>query len=601
MQNKELRIGSNSKYKFDGGISYLNDITIGLNQSPYDGLLNMTIDDGGIPVKRKGQSYLFNSLGSGGIKGVYGNFKGYTLFAHGNKLYRQKDLESPQEIYSNYLGDTCFMFPYNSLLYIMNGKQFLKYDGNTVTDVEPYVPRVSMNRKPDGSESTVDESWNMLGNGFKDSFNGDGTSTVYKLSMKDLLSTTVTCNVGGTEGNGFTVDRVNGTVTFTTAPASGLNNVEIIAYKFFDKLKDNILNCTFGEEFSNRMFISGNSNLPNFYFASGLSENNDISYFPQKYQYAIKGDDKAVTGMKVHHNKLIVFKEDLTAMVTASVGLDNLSSYPVSFLNTEIGCDMPNSIQLIDNNVVFCNSTKGVQAIVSTMLENEKAIMPLSINVNGDLYRVGITGEDKDLLKNASSIDYDSKYILNIGDKCYVWDYKLGYTIGKQIDLKWFIWNNINAKCFFIKDKSLMYGHRNIGTIVKFSDILNDFGQPIHAKLSTKLIDFGAVDYYKTISYIWYTCRANTGSSVNISLFNDKGEAILTENVSSLLTSSFTWSDFSWDRFTWRVQIMPPTFRIKAKVKKARYFQFAISNNESNENLSIMDLSIQYAITRRVK
>lgn len=67
-ENRELRIGTSAKVQFDGGICYDDETSIDLSQSPYGGLLNMCLDDGGMPTKRMGQQYVFeNTLGDSGL------------------------------------------------------------------------------------------------------------------------------------------------------------------------------------------------------------------------------------------------------------------------------------------------------------------------------------------------------------------------------------------------------------------------------------------------------------------------------------------------------------------------------------------------------
>ena len=217
-ENKELRIGASAKAQFDGGICYDDETSIELNQSPYGGLLNMCLDDGGMPTKRMGQQYVFeNSLGDSGIKGMFANYKGETIIVNNNKLYKQTGANDPVEIYSGLSDEEVFMFSYNAILYVLDGFKFIRYDGNEVKDVEPYVPRVTMNRKPDGSSSSIDESWNMIGDKFRDSFNGDGASKVYKLSLSPLDSSDVVCEVNNSRVTNFTVDKGSGTITFDTA------------------------------------------------------------------------------------------------------------------------------------------------------------------------------------------------------------------------------------------------------------------------------------------------------------------------------------------------------------------------------------------------
>lgn len=602
MKEGELRLGSTSKTQLDGGLCLYEESSIGLNQSPYGGLLNMCLDDGGMPIKRPGQRYIFQkSLGDGGINALYPDYKGYTIIAHGTKLYKQRGAEQPTEIYNELSNSKAFMFVFNGILYLLNGSQYIQYDGISSKVVEPYKPRVSMNRKPDGSSSEIDESWNMLGRGFKNTFNGDGTSKSYKLSLDGLDSDIVTCNVGGKEGSGFTVDRVKGIVTFDTAPDQGTNNIEIIAFKTFSGLRENILKCKFGVEFSNRMFLSGNENIPNYYFASGVTDQVDASYFPEKYKYAIRGIDKAVTGFKVHYNKLIVFKEDLTCTVEAATGLDNTASFPIQYLNTDIGCDIPNSIQLVNNNIVFANTYGGVYIIVSTIVPGEKSITPVSLNINGSFGRPGLMDEDINNLKKATSIDYGYKYYLCVGEKCYVWDYKDNFSINTPRNLKWFLYDNIHANCFGVRNNELIYGHSSIGMLCAFTNTLNDFGEPIKGVWKSKLIDFGYPDWLKTINYIWYTCKANSSSEISVNYYNDNGELLASIVVPGNKIKSFSWSNFSWDSLTWKVQIFAPTIRLKPRVKRIKYFQIELENNKFNENLSIISLIIKYTTTKKVR
>ena len=599
MKEYELRLGVDNKNNLNGGLCLDEESSIKLNQSPYNGLLNMCLDNGGQLTKRPGQSNLFTSLGTGPINGIYGDFKGYTIFAWGTNVYKQRGTEAPTSIYSGVTNAKCFFFTYNSILYLMNGSQYLQYDGTTMKAVVPYAPRVSINRKPDGSNSVVDESWNMIGNGFRDSFNGDGTTKTYQLSLKGLDSTTVTCNLPGvTEGAGMTVDRTAGTVTFTTAPASGNNNVEITAYKNMN-LSQNILKCTKGIEFSNRIFVTGNSNLANYYFCTGLTDLIDASYFPQKYMYAIRGSEKAVTGFKVHYNKLVVFKEDLTCTVTASTGLDNTASFPIEYLNTEIGCDIPDSIQLVNNNIIFANTYGGVFLIVSTQVIGEKSVLPISQNINENLDRPGLLAEPN--LKTASSVDHNYKYYLCVNGKAYVLDYRDGLAIQNPDNMKWFLYDNINANNFAIRGNELLYGDKTEGKLVTFTTNFHDFGQPIKAIYSTKLFDFGIPDYLKTIKYIWYTLKANSSAKVSIKFLTDNSNSKVSEDLPTNINSSFKWSSFNWNNFTWNVLNFAPTIRIKARLKKIKYFQVVFENNTLNENLTIINLVIQYTVNRRVK
>jgi hypothetical protein len=593
----ELRLGANSKYMLDGGLCLDQESNIALSQSP--NLLNLTLDDGGLLTSRLGQANVFTtSLGTGKVNAVYPDYKGKTLFQYGAKLYTQEDNEQPIEIFSGLANNKACFFVYNSLLYLKTIGRLLSYDGVTVKDVEPYAPILSINRKPDGSQSTVNESWNLIGRAFREQFNPDGTTKVFKLSFTNLDADTVICNQGGTEGSGFTVNRTTGEVTFTTAPVAGTNTLELKAFKTFAGNADQIMNCTRAYEGYGRIFMYGNSNMKNSYWVMGISDSNDCSYFPTKYRYNLTKTNKELTSFINHFGLLIGLTEDLTFKIEEG-NFDNLASFPVKYINTSLGCDIPESVQLINNNPVWANTYAGVCMLTSSLIPGEKNIAVLSQNINGDFERPGLLSEPN--LKDAVSVDYDGKYILNVGSYAYVWDYLKGFKASEPVSCKWFKWDNIKASCFFIKDNTLMYGHKERGQLCKFISALNDFGSPINKVFRTKLLDFGYPDYQKTVLDLWLTTRANSNSLLTIKYYDDNGDISEPIDIPQSTTNSFNWANFSWSSFTYKVQRFAPTIRKKPRLKKIRYFQLELSNNQFNQNLSIISLVLNYSLTRKVR
>jgi hypothetical protein len=76
-------------------------------------------------------------------------------------------------------------FVFNNLLYIKDGKNYLVYDGSTCKDVVGYIPTTTMSMTPSGQGTTY-EDVNLLSPYRKNSFVGDGESTVYKLDTKEI-------------------------------------------------------------------------------------------------------------------------------------------------------------------------------------------------------------------------------------------------------------------------------------------------------------------------------------------------------------------------------------------------------------------------------
>lgn len=603
----ELKLGSDSKYSLNGGINLqYNEGTLDITQSPL--MENLNADDRGTLAKRFGQTFVFsNDIGTGAINGIYNNFKGFTIIAHGTKLYKQEGSNNPTEIYSGLANSKAFLFVFNGLLYLINGTDYIKYDGTTVSDVIPYIPTITLGRKPDGLESTLNEPLNLLGSGFTDSFTPDGTSTEYKLSFDNLDATPVKAivnNVEILEGSGLTVNRVTGKVVFSVAPADTKtpNSVKITAHKTNAAGVQQILKCKKGIEFSSSMWLYGNEEYKNRIWKTGLTDKMEANYFPAtgyRSFSAIGYGDEAITGACTQYDKLIIFKEKSIHFTYAETQSDGSVGFPIKLLNSQVGCDVPGSIQLVNNNPTFCNTSSGVFIIVSTQIEGEKNVINVSQNINGISERPGLLQEDLTSLKNATSIDFGQKYYLCVGEKCYVWDYDISFSINKSDKLTWFLYTNIKASEFFTLNNDICYTHKERGNIVKFINALNDFGQPIKSVWRSKLIDFSRPDYLKNVKALWITTRTN--SVMTIKYYNEKNELVDSAQLETKDVASFSWDTFNWNKFTWKVYRFPPTIKRKIKMKKIVYFQLELSNNVINENLSIISLTLEYELTKKVK
>ena len=125
--------------------------------------------------------------------------------------------------------DTVSMFGFDNKLYILTGGLYLAYDGSVISQVEGYIPCVLTACSPDGS-GTAYERVNNLSLYRRAQYSADGTSTQYKVLESNVTITKVT--IDGVETAAYT--QLNGTVTFSTAPSAGTNNIEI-TYKIADE------------------------------------------------------------------------------------------------------------------------------------------------------------------------------------------------------------------------------------------------------------------------------------------------------------------------------------------------------------------------------
>ena len=53
-------------------------------------------------------------------------------------------------------------------------------------------------------------------------------------------------------------------------------------------------------------------------------------------------------------------------------------------INSRTGCDLPWSIQLIENNLCFCNTEQGVHIVLDSSAALENNVVGISRKINGD-------------------------------------------------------------------------------------------------------------------------------------------------------------------------------------------------------------------------
>lgn len=488
------------------------------------------------------------------------------------------------EKYSGLSNKKVHFFHMNNKMYLMDGENFLQYDGTTVSEVNPYIPTLSISRDPNGGGSP-NEDFNLLGRGFKDSFSGDGTATVFQLSLKGLDTNTVKAEVDNAtinEGSGLTVNRTNGTVTFTTAPSKGTNNIIITAYKtysdFPNRVKKNRFSVLFGGSNDTRVFLSGNPDFPNRMIRSGL---NDPSYWPENGFYNIGSDFDKIQGFVKQYDYLVIEKERSKWMMQFQLN-DGDVSFPTKPINDQVGTYASETIQLIENNPVSV-SKKGVYTLVTSGVRDERNVQHISEKVDAKLLR------EKNLDK-AISIDYDRKYWIAVNGNVYVYDYSIN---------EWYIYNNVNANQFYVLEDHLYFGSNTEGLIFYFDRrSFSDDGSPIHAYWYSKLFNFGRPEYQKLVEKIFISMKPLAKTSLNLYVRTDKtGEThLLTKRM-----DKFDFNSIDFERFTFITSDIPQTATKKVKLKKITDIQIKVDNNEVNEGLGVLSNGLKYSITNEVR
>lgn len=574
-----------------------------IDQSQSPEMINMNIDERGALNKRTGYERVYpNSLGNGQINGLYeyrkANGDKYFLLAHGTKLYKQSNKNQPIQLFDGLANQKVIFFTMNDNCYIMDGVNYFVFDGNTVKNVIPYVPTLYISRDPDGGGEPY-EDFNLLGTEFQDSFSADGESIVFQMSLTDLGKAKVVASFDGGvtfdkyEGTHFEVERGIGKVGFYIpyTPPKGTNNLVIRASKDTDGLSDRIKKCRlhvlYGGSNDTRVFLSGNPNMSDYVWRSGLY---DPSYFPENGFYKFPD---AVMGFTKQYDYLVVERANGKHQISLSIDSEGYISFPSIPINDQVGTIASGSIQLIENNPVSL-SRNGVYMLVSSNVRDERNVSHISSHIDPWLLR-------EMNIENAVSIDFDKKYWIALNGKVYILDY--AQRSESSPFGEWIVYDNIFASCFIQLGDDLVFGSSKEGLLYRFkkeseAKPYNDDGQPIKAIWKSKFFTFGMDERRKLVSKVFYSLKPTTRGSADIYYKSNKklSELLKTTRVDIL---DFRNVDFS--KFSFLFSSFPLEKMVKIKAKKITHFQLVIENNKLDEGLGLLSLGIKYIYQSEVK
>lgn len=326
----------------------------------------------------------------------------------------------------------------------------------------------------------------------------------------------------------------------------------------------NMTQCTWfggasaGLKGGTRLFLCGNKNEKEkaLVMWSGL---NEPLYFSENTYFYVGDSTQAVTGFGKQSDMLVIFKERGAGMYyTQYVRNENITAqdlinqkvidysasnvyFPLIAIHDTIGCDIPSSIQLCRNRLVWANSDGKVYTLVSNNQYSERNVYCVSDMIGNKLKQKFIDLED---LNNVFSADWEGHYLLFIDNSVFVMDYEsYGYvyiashtkTEDAQKKIPWWYWefNNVDSGYGDYKIRAVIQVKDRL-FVVKYPEEPNglfcdfeieelavcqdtDSSVPIHSMLQTKLFDFSMPAYKKNVQ------------RVNLSLGNNGGEPIRVE------------------------------------------------------------------------
>ena len=363
-------------------------------------------------------------------------------------------------------------FIFNNLLYLIDGKNYLVYDGNTVKSVvdSAYIPTTYINIIPSGENADIGteyEQRNILQPKFKHTFIADGTTTEFYMN-ENALEEISEVKVYGEVVNNYSVDLTNGKVTFTEAPKRPEEveggafpefyaGIEITAKKTFTSVSGVteecaaigtlVTDCTIATVFDNRIFMSGNPNYPNhvFYCGRNITGYVDPTFFGVLNYMQDGVGISPITGMIPVADTLMVLKSDTqqdgsTYFHTPVETGEDLQPkvYPSTQGLNGIGC-LGACINFLDDPIFV--SRLGVEAVGQLSVRYERAVEHRSSLIDAKLTNMDLSGASLEewngyliLLVDGKIFMADSrqKYTHDIGVSQYEWYYLEGIGVFKD-------------------------------------------------------------------------------------------------------------------------------------------------------------------------
>lgn len=410
-------------------------------------------------------------------------------------------------------------------------------------------------------------------------------------------------------GTDYSVDLAAGIVTFAVAPPvynpPRNNTVEITYSKANSDALNAVMNCpyltAYGSGVQMCLVAGGCPAQPNAVFWTGSTQYGlDPSYWPVSH-YNLVGDTvDSVTGFGKQYDQLIVFKGrgiGKLDMSFESVNGRDVISLTYATVNPRIGCDLPYSIQTVENNLVFATTGGGTEGgayrIQSASAAYENNIVKLSRKVDGSNERPGLL---YDLRVAGSgpvfSHDDGKRYWLAVNGHVWLWD----YSVSAADNPVWFRFSGFDAPNFF-SAHGVTYHLSASGRVTRLGGYFSDYGGAIRKVYAFPTRNFGGYDLLKDVRTVLFSTRKDTPHNTAITYRNDYEARqdrvnLVTEGYDRLSERDLTERDLS-------VPLTVAAFRREPMCRHVRHFSMTLENNEAGKDLSILSAEMQYRFSGR--
>lgn len=574
---------------------------------------NIVADGGGMPQKRLGYRTV-RSLGDT-VYGLFGAEFGGTVkrLAHAEtKLYAWADDGTPAVLLSGLPRRKSRAVFLAGKLWIVTGGGFYSYDGTEAKRVSAsgaYVPTTTITRSPSGGGVSY-EAVNLLTPYRKNAFQTDGKSVKFTLDGEIDVSGAVRAWVWGEEVTDFTLDRAAGTITFPSAPAApdaGASDGLVVQFPhtvegYADRIDKCTIITTYGIGTNDRAVLSGNEELPNVDWTSGM---NDPTYFPDLLYNEVGSEATAILGYCRLGRSLGIVKEDngqdSTIYLRTAELQDSEIAQPQQQAVAGVGSIAPGSFASLLDDPLFL-SRNGVMAVTTNSYTSEKITQGRSFYVNNKL-------NDEPEREKAEAVIWNGMYMLALPNgHVYALDGRQNKTyrsaaLGDYV-YEGYYFENIPASCWLNRragaEESLYFGTAD-GRICKLNTDIEDMsrysddGAAISAVWATKYDDDGTPAVLKTLLKrgCCVTIKPYARSSAEVYIRADRTGGH-EKKAAGKPMDILDFSDIDFERITFNTDESPQEIFLNRKVKNYKRLQIIVRNREPNEGFGIFQITKHY-------
>ena len=537
------------------------------------------------------------------VRGMWvGYVKGseHFLAAAGGKLWELAEgfETEPTELGAIDTSNDVHFFGFADIVYILNGKEYKQWDGQTLSDVAGYVPLVNIAVAPDNTIREELEQVNKLSAKRRMWISPDGSGKTFTLPEKGIKSIDYVKDLStgkNLAGSNYVYNLNDGTVTFAAAPAKAVNSYEI-GWSMGTDSRAEVLAMRYSELYSGttdaRVFVYGDGSNKALYSGIDYDGKPRADYFPDMNTVSVGDANTPITAMIRHYSSLACFKSDSAWSI--QYGLtekpDGLlaPAFYVTPTNKRIGNEALGQVRLVLNapftlhgsDVYEWRNTGSYSSNLSTDERQAKRISD----------RVYATLREFDLTQCRCWDDnYAQEYYICFGHRALIYNYAAD---------AWYFYTELDAACMVNYNNELYIGTSG-GKINHLGyEHLNDNGKAIDAYWESGSMSFGQDYMRKYAAMLWVGIEPESNAEVSVTVVTDK-KANNTEKIVS--SSLATFADANFANWSFSTNREPFMTRLKIKAKKFVFYKLIFKTDSPDTTATILAADIRVRFTGYAK